>query len=117
MMGHRCTEVPPQVCGQWLSLSLIFHLPCELQGERGYLRLLYIHTKKNTARESFATEQFVNELLYLMEGTVVKVKGQEYFIQARLIMHCYDSRGLEGILQLQGSNSYAGCSLCGLCEG
>jgi hypothetical protein len=86
------------------------------RGKGLFTLTLYTH-KKNTARESFATEQFVNELLYLMEGIVVKVKGQEYFIQARLIMHCYDSRGLEGILQLQGSNSYAGCSLCGLCEG
>ena len=103
----------------WPLVVSILNLPPPLRVARGkglFTLTLYTH-KKNTARESFATEQFVNELLYLMEGIVVKVKGQEYFIQARLIMHCYDSRGLEGILQLQGSNSYAGCSLCGLCEG
>ena len=103
----------------WPLVVSVLNLPPPLRVARGkglFTLTLYTH-KKNTARESFAIEQFVNELLYLMEGFAVEVQGHEYFIQARLIMHCYDSRGLEGILQLQGSNSYAGCSLCGLCEG
>ena len=67
--------------------------------------------------EQFVIEQFVNELNFLDEGLGVTVDEVHYFIQARLIMHCYDSREVEGMLHLQGAGSYSGCSFCRMCKG
>ena len=104
----------------WPLMVSILNLPPPLRVTRGkgfFLLCLHSNDKGHTDMEKFILEQFVNELLYLHNGFEITVNSKLYFIQARLIMHCYDSKGLEGVMQVQGANSYAGCPLCGLCEG
>ncbi len=80
--------------------------------------MLSLYTgKTKTSAERFVIEQFVNELNFLEEGFAVSINGVDYFIQARLIMHSYDSREVEGMLCVQGAGSYSGCSLCRMCKG
>jgi hypothetical protein len=67
--------------------------------------------------ETFIIENLVNELDFLDKGFSVTINKTVYIIQARLIMHCYDSRASESVVKVQGAGSYAGCPLCGLCEG
>ncbi len=97
----------------------ILSLPPPLRIARGKgLFMLSLYTDKtHTLVEKFVIEQLVNELNFLDNGIGVTVNDVHYFIQARLIVHCYDSREVESMLQIQGAGSNSGCSLCRMCKG
>jgi hypothetical protein len=103
----------------WPLMVSILSLPPPLRIARGKgLFMLSLYTgKTKTSAERFVIEQFVNELNFLDEGFAVSINGVDYFIQARLIVHSYDSREVEGMLCVQGAGSYSGCSLCRMCKG
>ena len=103
----------------WPLMLSILNLPPPLRKARGKgLFMLSLFTAKSGSNcEAFIMENLVNELAYLYNGFTIAIDGTVYIIQARLIMHCYDSRALESVVKVQGSGSYAGCPLCGLCKG
>ena len=103
----------------WPLMLSILNLPPPLRKARGKgLFMLSLFTAKSGSNcEAFIMENLVNELKFLYRGFTIAIDGTVYVIQARLIMHCYDSRALESVVKVQGSGSYAGCPLCGLCEG
>ncbi len=97
----------------------ILSLPPPLRIARGKgLFMLSLYTDKtDTFVEKFVIEQLVNELNFLDNGIGVTVNDVHYFIQARLIVHCYDSREVESMLQIQAAGSNSGCSLRRMCKG
>jgi hypothetical protein len=103
----------------WPLMVSILSLPPPLRIARGKgLFMLSLYTDKtHTLVEKFVIEQLVNELNFLDNGIGVTVNDVHYFIQARLIVHCYDSREVESMLQIQGAGSNSGCSLCRMCKG
>ena len=103
----------------WPLMLSILNLPPPLRKARGKgLFMLSLFTGNTGSNcETFIIENLVNELVFLDKGFSVTINKTVYIIQARLIMHCYDSRALESVVKVQGAGSYAGCPLCGLCEG
>ncbi len=103
----------------WPLMVSILSLPPPLRIARGKgLFMLSLYTDKtHTLVEKFVIEQLVNELNFLDNGIGMTVNDVHYFIQARLIVHCYDSREVESMLQIQGAGSNSGCSLCRMCKG
>jgi hypothetical protein len=104
----------------WPLMLSILSLPPSLRKRKGSgLFLISLFAGKlGTASEAFIFECLLQELQMLYkEGFEVHIEGITYFIQVRLIMHCYDSRALESVLRVEGSNSYAGCPLCRLPRG
>ena len=103
----------------WPLMLSILNLPPPLRKTRGIgLFMISLFTgKPNSNSETFIIECLVKELLFLNDGFAILIDGITYVVQARLIMHCYDSRALESLVNVQGAGSYAGCPLCGLCQG
>ena len=54
----------------------------------------------------------VQELQLLEKGIVMTVKGQAYFVQARVILHRYDTKALEKITRTKGTGGKLGCRKC-----
>jgi hypothetical protein len=56
-------------------------------------------------------------MISLKDGFLLCVNGQDYFIQARLILHLYDTPALLKTINMQGINSYSGCPFCSVGKG
>ena len=54
----------------------------------------------------------VQELQLLEKGILMTVKGQAYFVQARVILHRYDTKALEKITRTKGTGGKLGCRKC-----
>ena len=67
------------------------------------------------AEEFLFKKCFVAELENLKKGITIKIDDKFYFIQARLILHVWDSKALEKELFVQGAGSYGGCTFCKRC--
>jgi hypothetical protein len=103
----------------WPLMISILNLPPPLRKTRGkglFTISIYTATSKSNT-EKFIFDNLVDELLMLQDGIEVTINNTKYFLQARLVMQCYDSRALESMLCTQGGGSYAGCPLCRLAPG
>jgi hypothetical protein len=105
----------------WPIFVSILNLPPYLRGKTGVgtylLALLTIHKSNyngEAAAEDFIyNDCFARELERLHEGIEINISPQKrFFIQARLVMHCLDSKAVEKFLKVQGAGSLAGCPLC-----
>lgn len=104
----------------WPMLITILNLPPPLRKEIGvgtFLISLFTAYSKSVSEKFLFNKQLIPELQKLYEGFVLYVNGEKYCIQARLILHCYDSRALESVLKVHGAGSEMGCSLCRLIPG
>jgi hypothetical protein len=97
----------------------ILNLPPSMRSTTGMglFTLSLIDYKTNSNCTTFMLELFAQELQYLEKGFVVNINDVNYYIQCRLILQCYDSKGLESVLNVEGANSYIGCGLCRQAEG
>ena len=57
------------------------------------------------------------ELSEYEKGKLIHAGNKSYFVQARLIIHRYDTKAFEYICNVQGTASLSGCSKCGQCPG
>lgn len=98
----------------WPMLISILNLPPPLRKliGVGLFTLSMLVTSPGSNNERFAFECLIKELKLLNDGIILPVRGKTYFLQARLIVHCYDTIALQDILKVEGHNSCAGCSLC-----
>jgi hypothetical protein len=105
----------------WPIYISILNLPPPLRGKLGIgtflLALLTIeksrHSGEAAAEDFLYYDCFARELERLHEGIeVYSSPSKRYYIQARLIMHCLDSKAIEKFLKVQGAGSLAGCPLC-----
>lgn len=98
----------------WPMLVSILNLPPPLRKSVGVglFSLAVMKAKGGSAYETFLLECFIKDLKLLYKGVVITIQGTMYYVQARLIVHCYDTSALESMLDIEGHNSYAGCSLC-----
>ena len=55
---------------------------------------------------------FVQELKMFEEGILMTVNNQKYFVQARVILHRYDTKALEAITKTKGTGGKLGCRKC-----
>jgi hypothetical protein len=60
---------------------------------------------------------FTEEIFMLGEGVHVYLNGKNYYIQARLVLHGFDTKAVEQICKVQASGSKAGCPFCRLIRG
>jgi hypothetical protein len=63
--------------------------------------------------EEFLLEKcLTDELEKLYKGIFINIEGQKYFLQARLIMHVWDTKAVEKQLKCKCTGSYPGCMFC-----
>jgi hypothetical protein len=105
----------------WPMLITILNLPPTLRKEIGvgtFLISLFTAYNKSISEKFLFYKLLLPELQQLYEGILLPpINGVTYCVQARLILHCYDSRALEHVLNVHGSGSEIGCSLCRLAPG
>jgi hypothetical protein len=104
----------------WPMLISILNLPPNIRKTLGHgIFLISLFTAlSHSSCESFIMSKcLIDELKMLDEGLLIKVNKKLYFIQARLVLHCYDSKALEAICCMHGANSINGCGLCRLSPG
>jgi hypothetical protein len=105
----KCTDFWPLAFG-------IENVPPHLRGKIGlsyFLIALYTGKHKEVERTIFS--DFISEeLRQLYIGIMHVANGKTYFIQARLVVHIYDTKAAEPLLGFQSTgNSKFGCPLCG----
>ena len=74
----------------------------------------------NSNVENFLLHDLLGkELEILNKGFAINSDDSEhkYFVQGRLILHCYDTIAYQTQLKVKGANSYADCSYCGSIRG
>jgi hypothetical protein len=98
----------------WPFLISIMNLPPNLRKlyGAGLFTLSLLAVEPGCDCEKFILDLFVQELEMLHAGFQVTISDQDYFVQARAISHVYDTKALEKVLNVQGSNSYSGDPLC-----
>ena len=104
----------------WPMLISILNLPPSLRKEVGvgtFLISLFTAYNKSISEKFLFHKLLLPELQELYNGFRLQVNGVTYCVQARLILHSYDSRALESILNVHGTGSIVGCSLCRLVPG
>lgn len=104
----------------WPLLISILNLPPNLRKlfGAGIFVISALTTKAHSGHEDFILkERFICELLSLKDGIELSIGNQTYFIQARLVLHCYDTKAIEHILHVQATNSLSLCPLCNLVHG
>lgn len=104
----------------WPLLLTILNLPPNLRKEVGVgtFMIALFTAYSNSLCENFLFKKLlVPELQQLCQGYIMTVRGNRFYVQARLLLHCYDSKALESVVKVQGTNSLAGCSLCRLAPG
>lgn len=104
----------------WPLMISILNLPPNLRKlfGAGIFLLSIIVAKSGSWSELFIfRERFICELDYLSKGVEITINDKKYFVQARLILHCYDTRAMEKVLNIQLANALAACPLCGLVNG
>lgn len=104
----------------WPMLLTILNLPPTLRKEIGvgtFMISLFTAFSKSVCEKFLFYKLLLPELHELYQGIVLEVHGEKYYVQARLILHGYDSKALESVLKVHGANSLVGCSLCRLSPG
>ncbi len=82
------------------------------------LHLIALHLMKpgSTAEKQMFKELLIPELLHLEKGILFTVKKNnntiKIFLQARIMVHCLDTRALEKVAHVQTAGANAGCMLC-----
>lgn len=94
----------------WLCvLNLPPHVRCMLGGGN-FLGMLNVSSGQGV-EESLLLDCLIPELIKLYEGFTLQLCGKTYFIQARLILHSLDTKGMEKLFRL-GSSGEMGCFFC-----
>jgi hypothetical protein len=104
----------------WPMLVSILNLPPNIRKTLGHgIFLISLFTAlSHSSCESFIMSKcLIDELKMLEEGLLIIVDKKLYFIQARLVLLCLDSKALESICCIHGANSIIGCGLCRLSPG
>jgi hypothetical protein len=83
----------------------------------GLFSLSLLAVEPGSKAECFVMDLFVQELKMLYDGFRVHINGQDYFVQARIVSHVYDTRAVEKVLNSQSAGSTAGCPFCRLVPG
>ena len=102
-----------------LLLSII-NLPPELRKVNGVgtFLLSIITDREGSKVEDFIFRDcLVEELLALYNGVTMIVNDEEYFIQARLILHVYDTKAMEKLFRFRSVGSSNYCPICRLVFG
>lgn len=73
---------------------------------------LFTKSTKSSCYKFILHDCFVQELKLLEQGVKMTISGRMYYVQARLILHRYDTKALESVCKIQGTGSYAGCQKC-----
>ena len=110
-----------RACNFWGLFTSILNLPPTYRGKVGistFLSAIYGGTH-STAEKFLFTDLYCEELRALYEGyEYISLSGQRFFIQARLMLHCMDTKAQEPVLGMQSmSNSKYGCPYCRNCHG
>jgi hypothetical protein len=105
-----------KACNFWGFFTSIVNLPPAYRGKLGISTFLTaIYGGKHLKAERFLfVDLYCEELRALYKGfEYVGNNGQRFFIQARLILHCMDTKAQEPVLNMQSmSNSRYGCPYC-----
>jgi hypothetical protein len=103
----------------WPLLVSILNLPPNLRKlyGAGLFSLSLLAVEPGSKAECFVMDLFVQELKMLYDGFRVHINGQDYFVQARIVSHVYDTRAVEKVLNSQSAGSTAGCPFCRLVPG
>jgi hypothetical protein len=101
----------------WPLVISILNLPPSIRSKPGKgMFTLSIFAGNGKDNEQFILKKcYAEELQSFAEGIMFKDeldKTKRYFVQIRVILHGYDTKGLEYILNVQASNALAGCPLC-----
>lgn len=67
---------------------------------------------KESIRNFLFRDCLIKELNVLAEGFYYDVGETKYFVQARLILHCLDTKALTPMICCQGVGAKAGCPIC-----
>jgi hypothetical protein len=87
-------------------------------GVGSFLSFINLDKGKSSNIEKFLFQCLVDELKRFYKGVIMCVKGVNYFVQARLIMHVGDTKELEHLLKMNPcANSFDGCCFCDFCTG
>ena len=109
-------------------LLFVLNLPPNLRSKKG-IGMFPVSIFDAVVGVDFTdSEQFlmwkclVEELVALEKGKVIEIVDDQglrhrYFIQGRVILHCYDTRALEKVMRILSTNSFAWCFLCGAVQG
>lgn len=75
--------------------------------------ILALHFIGTNAETFLIRDCFIKEMLSLYDGVELTVGKQSYFIQARVILHGYDTRALQPVLRASmESKKFSCCPLC-----
>lgn len=97
----------------WPGFLTIANLPPTLRNRSGIgTFLILLNTLRNSTVESDVFQHcYIAELKLLLNGIICLVGGTEYFVQARLVHHAYDTKALEKMM-CYSAMGYSGCPLC-----
>jgi hypothetical protein len=100
----------------------IINLPPSLRikPDIGMFMLAIFTSVHNSNVENFLLHDLLGkELEILNKGIAINSDDSEhkYFVQGRLILHCYDTIAYQTQCKVKGANSYADCSYCGSIQG
>jgi hypothetical protein len=77
-----------------------------------FLQALFTCKKDSSSEEFIFSDCLTPELQRLYNGVECTVNNVKYFIQARVVVHCLDTKALEKYFHVQCTASAAGCGLC-----
>jgi len=98
----------------------IENLPPILRSKVGMgMFMLSLFTKKLHSKcyDFIFYDCLTKELHEFEKGMLIHTENKTYFVQARLIIHRYDTKSFEYICNVQGTASLNGCTKCDLCPG
>jgi hypothetical protein len=79
----------------------------------GSFVLSLLNSSQGSQHENFIFRDcLLEELQALYNGILMTVNGKRYFVQARLILHTYDTKAMEKILKFRSVTSQNCCPLC-----
>jgi hypothetical protein len=79
----------------------------------GMFLLTVFNGNYGSIAEEFLLEKcLTDELDKLYAGILITLEGKNYFLQARLIMHVWDTKAVEKQLKCKCTGSYPGCMFC-----
>lgn len=99
----------------WPLYYSILNLPPLYRNKAGvgtFMLSLYTGNAGANVEKFLLQKCFVDEMTTLHNGVKYVVGDQHYYIQARTIQYCYDTKALGKELNVQEAGSLAGCPLC-----
>lgn len=109
-----------KVVNFWLLLIQILNLPPTMRSQKGlgmFCLGIFSGLNGSKADEFLLGECFIQELHILYDGYVLVLGEKVYFLQARVIVHQFDTKAFEKVVKVQASNSLIGCPICHTCCG